>query len=305
MDLYWAGKNITSQVNITGCVHRDVCRGRSDCLELTLDHAAAWYRWGPEEDDEIRVVHEKDDTGTLYLNTILPEGDRYRVLATSVKRAAARKTWKSYYGTTLGRLFESCAAECQMSAKLYGTDENYPYLYALRENEGSAAFLSRIGAWEGMAVKALNGTFHGISIAWAQKREPEMEIEIRADREGVRYRRQENLKLSALTVRTPWTEATARDTTAKGSNTRVITCLPAQNLAQAGRWARGLLLWNNRTAEEIRIETGLNTRLTAMTRVEITGNTDMSGAWIVDEAEHDLFNRRTSVKLLRVIETIR
>ena len=74
--------------------------------------------------------------------------------------------------------------------------------------------------------------------------------------------------------------------------------------AQAGRWARGLLLTHNREAEEIRLETTLNTRLSAMARVDVNGGTDMDGNWIVDEAEHDLYNKTSSVRLLRVIGTI-
>ena len=57
MELTWNGRNITDSVNITGCVHRDVSGGRSDCLELTLDHASRWYSWNPQEDDEIIITH--------------------------------------------------------------------------------------------------------------------------------------------------------------------------------------------------------------------------------------------------------
>lgn len=304
MELYWAGRNITQYVNITGCVHRDVSHGRSDSLELTLDHASTWYKWGPEEDDEIRVVHEQDDTGILYLNTVIPTGNQYRILATSLKRSAARKAWGSYRNTTLQRLFEQCAAECQMSGKLYGIDGKLEIPYVLRENEGCAAFLDRIGSREGIAVKALNGAFRGIDLLYAQGRKAEMTISISANQEGVIYKRQDNTKFTALTVKTPWATATARDTAAKGNNAPVYTHLPAMNNAQAGRWARGLLLAHNRQAEEITLDIGLNTRLSAMTRVDITGDTDMTGEWITDEVEHDLFQKTTTAKLLRVIDTI-
>lgn len=304
MELTWAGRDITPYVTITGCVHRDASHGRSDSLELTLDHASTWYRWGPEEDDEIRVTHDRDDTGVMYLNAIIPTGDQFRVLATSLPRAAARKTWGSYRKTTLEKIFESCGAECRMGGKLYGIDGKLEYPYLLRENEGCAAFLNRIGNWEGVAVKALNGAFRGIAVNYAQERKAEMEITIRANQEGVTYKRRDNMKFTGLTVRTPWATATARDTAAKGNNAPVLTHLPAMNAVQAGRWARGLLLMCNRQAEEITLEIGLNTRLTAMTRVDIDGNTDMSGRWIVDTAEHDLFHKTSSVRLLRVIDTI-
>ena len=304
MELYWAGKEITQHVNITGCVHKDASHGRSDSLILTLDHASTWYRWGPEEDDEIRIFHENDDTGNMYLNAVIPIGDQYRVIATSLKRAAARKAWASWQKTSLQTLFNQCAAECGMTAKIYGTEGTLDIPYAIRENEGCAAFLDRIGRREGIAVKAYNGAFRGIGITYAQNRKADMTITISAKQEGVTYKRRENTKYTGITVRTPYAAAMARDTAAKGNNTPTLTRLPALNNAQAGRWARGLLLDHNREAEEIRIETKLDTRLTAMARVDITGGTDMDGAWIVDEAEHDLHNRNTTARLLRVIDSI-
>lgn len=304
MELIWNGTDITQYVNITGCIHRDVSGGRSDSLELTLDHASIWYKWKPEEDDEITITQGDYTTGKLYLNTVMPDGDQYRILATGVKKAAARKAWESYADTTFQRIAERCAAECGMVGRFYGIDGSLPYSYVLRQNEGCAAFLSRIGEWEGATIKAFNGAFRGISVKYAQEREPEQEMEITADQEGITYRRRENLKYVGLTIQTPYARATARDTAVRGGNAPILTHLPAMDNAQAGRWARGLLLMHNRRAEEFTIDTGLNTGLSAMARIDVTGNTDMSGKWLVDEAEHDLFNQRTTAKLLRVITTI-
>lgn len=304
MELYWAGVNITGHVNITGCVHRDVSGGRCDSVELTLDHASVWYRWGPKEDDEIILTHNGYSTGTLYLNAVIPTGDQYRILATSVKRAAARKAWTSYADTTLQELFEKCAAECGMSAKLYGIDGSLPYAFALRQREGVAAFLNRIGEWEGLNVKALDGAFRGVSVAYAQERSPEMSIEITSRQDGVTYRRRDNVKYTGVTVLSPYARAIARDAAVSGNNAPILS-LPATDNAQAGRWARGLLLMHNRKAEELTIEQGLNTGLSAMTRIEVTGETDMTGQWIAEEVEHDFLGGRTLAKLFRVIDTIR
>lgn len=304
MELFWEGTNITEHVNITGCVHRDVAGGRCDSMELTLDHASVWYGWGPQVDDEIVLTEGDYSTGTLYLNAVIPDGDQYRILATSIKRAAARKAWASYNNTTLQKLFENCAAECQMGGMLYGIDGSLAYPYALRQNEGVAAFLNRIGLWEGIKVKALNGAFRGISLDYAQGRSAEMSLEITPKLEGITYRRRENLKYTGITIQTPYAKSTARDTDADGNNTPILTHLPAMDNAQAGRWARGLLLMHNRKAEELTIDQVLNTGFSALTRIEVTGETDMTGDWITEEVEHDFYNRRTCAKLYRVIDTV-
>ncbi|MBO4299743.1 MAG: hypothetical protein J5998_13215, partial [Clostridia bacterium] len=74
--------------------------------------------------------------------------------------------------------------------------------------------------------------------------------------------------------------------------------------AQAGRWARGLLMSRNREAERLTVETELNAALSAMTRVDVAGGTDMDGKWIIDEAEHDLIGGSTRATMKRVVDTI-
>lgn len=304
MELYWQGKNITGYVEIVGCVHRDKSHGRSDSLELTMDHASVWYRWKPEEDDEIVVTEGNHSTGKMYLNTVIPERDKYRVIATGMRRDGIRQAWKTYENITLEKLFDQVASEARMAGKLYGVDGDIRYGYLLRKKEGCGAFLDRIGGMEGLMVKTANGAIRGIALQAAQEREPTAVIRITAKQEGIIYRRQANRKYSRLTVQTPYGSATARDAEAAGENELILTQLPVENSAQAGRWARNLLAIFNRQTEEIALEQTLNTRLMALERVNVTGGTDMDGRWMVEEAEHDLYNRRTAVRLLRVVDSI-
>lgn len=304
MELYWEGRNITQYATITGCVHRDVSGGRCDALELTLDHASTWYKWGPRPDDEIVVTDLPFTTGKLYLGAVTPDGDRYRVIARSVKRAGTRKICATYCAETLGSLFEKCAAECKMEGKLYGVDKKTEFPFLVRSYEGAPAFLSRIGEWEGLTVKAYDGALRGISLVTAQQRAPILRMNITADQDGVTYTRREGAKYTALTIETPWAKATARDTAAEGENQVTYSHLPAMDAAQAGRWARGLLMMRNREAERLTVETELNAALCAMTRIDVAGGTDMDGEWIIDEAEHDLIGRSTRATMKRVVDTI-
>ena len=303
MALYWNGRDITEYVNILGCIYRDSAGGRSDSLELTLDHASTWYRWGPEEDDEIVYISGSFTTGKMYLSAILPEGDRFRVLATSIRQAANRKAWEIFAGKTLEEIIAQCASECGMEGRLYGTSGSLPYPFVVRQNTGCAAFLNRLGEWEGLAVKALDGAFRCVYVPWAQQRSATQSIEISGEEDGVIYRRRESGKYTALTVQSPYASATARDSAAKGNNATVV-CLPAMDNAQAGRWARGLLLSNNRRAEELILDQVLNIGMGSLSRVDIASSAAMAGSWIVEEAEHDFFNKRTRTRLYRVIDTI-
>lgn len=154
-------------------------------------------------------------------------------------------------------------------------------------------------------MKTWGGAIRAIYLPWAERQPASVRLNISAKQEGVTYRRRKSAKITSLTVKSPWVQATARDTDAEGTNDKTITTLPAMNAAQAGRWARNLLRDINRQAEELTVEQTYNPGMAALTRVSISGGTDMDGEWIVEETEHDLKNKTTSARMLRVLEGIR
>ena len=305
MRLHWNGKDITDRVNIAGCVVRDYSGNKSDCLDLTLENAADWFRWGPEEDDEIVLTEGKYSTGRLFLGAVAPDGNRYRVLATSLPKAAGRRAWQSWNGTSLGAVFDACAAECGMEARIYGVSRDIPYAYLLRKQETAAGLLARVGEWEGMTVKAYDGVFRGIGITYAQERARAAAMSLDAEGGGAVYRNRPRVKWAGVEVRSPWAAASARDTAVTSGEIRVFPNLPARTVEQAGRWARGLLLSHNRTAETLEVSEKLNTDLLSMARADVTADGAMGGKWIIDEAEHDFVNETTRAVMYRVIGTVR
>jgi len=304
IQILYEGTDITEVTNITRCVCRDVSHGRADSLELQFDHAAIWHLWAPKEDDKIIVNSDGYTTGTMYLNAIMPEGDGFRILATALPSAARRKAWDTYQNMTLENIVGRCAAEAGMSAKLYGADGNLKYRYLMRENEGAAAFLEWLGTLEGLAVKAVHGAFRGISIDYAQKRDPVECLYIDEANEGAQYTRKEIYKISTLTVLSPYARVSASDSNAAYGSQRIVN-LPAMDAVQAGRWARGLLMAHNRKAETLSINSAFNPKMEALMRVDVEGTEDSKGSWIVDEVQHDLIERTSSTRLLRVTDSIR
>lgn len=302
MNLYYEGVDITGDVNITGCIHTDVSHGRADSLEIKLDHAAAWYRWGAKTDDTIRITHDGYDTGILYLNAVYPERDTFRILATSLPAAARRKMWGCFQNKSLLTIMNHCASECGLEAKTYGIGEEKTYPYVLRRNEGCAALLDRIGRWEGAVIKAYNGAFRAIGVEYAQALAASRTMTITTEQKGVRYTKRENVKYSGVTISTPYAKGTAYDAAAGTDNHPVLTNLPAFDAAQAKRFARGMLLMNNREAETLCIESSFDAGLTSMIRVDIEGNTEANGRWVVDQVEHDLKRETSTAKLLRVLD---
>ena len=88
LTLIYEGVDITDDVDIIECVCYDRSGGEADCLNMRLDHADKWFRWGPQKNDRIRVTRSGYDTKMLFLNTIAPEDGTYRIYATGAKSAA-------------------------------------------------------------------------------------------------------------------------------------------------------------------------------------------------------------------------
>ena len=305
MELYYQGVDIADDVDIIKCVHHEASGGRCDCLEIEMENAGSWYAWGPQTDDEIIAALNGYQTGKLYLNTILPQDGRYRVLATSLPSIARRKSCATYIGMTMRDILASCAAECSMNSAVYGMDDGITYPFLMRKTEGAAAFIDRLMTWEGAAFKAVGGRFAGIDITSAQSAMADQSIELTSKQSGVTHLKRDDMKWAGLTIRTPYAECSAVDDDVQNGIYITMTDLPALDDVQAGRWARGLLLHNNRKAEKLTLSMEFNPGLSAMARIDIDSTTGTDGMWIVDEAAHDFIAGKSSATLLRCIETIR
>lgn len=304
MEVYYEGTEITSYVQVRSCVSRDVCGGRCDALEIEFENAAGWYRWGPQEDDRLLVAHNGYDTGIMYLNTILPEEGRFRVLATSLPCKARAKAYKSFIGKSIEEIMRMCAATSGMEYQIFGIDKNTVIPYIQQEGESCAAFLHRLLKLEGATLKCVNGKYTAIGIEYAQNLEPQQALEISVQQSGAEYKRS-GRKLRRLTLETPYASATAEDADVPdGHASLTINSAPARDDIQAGRWARGLLLHANRACESLRIDSEFNPGFACMARVNVDGSTDANGEWLIEEAEHDFVNMTSTATLHKCIASI-
>ena len=305
MKIYYEGTEISGEVLTRKCIVRDTCGDRCDSLELEFENAEGWYRWGPQEDDRISVSEDGYDSGTMFLNTVLPENGKFRILATALPCRARRKAYQSFRGRTIEEIMRACAMESAMEAQIFGIDGKTAIPYFERDNESCAALLLRLLRLEGAALKCVNGKYTAIGLLWAQERAAAQTIRLMADQEGAEHRRS-GVKLKALTLRTPYAEATATDTAVPGSHVQqIVSEHPARDNMQAGRWARSLLIDRNRQCESLKLSTDYNVSFTAMERIDISGAEDTAGEWMIAEAEHDFINKTSQVQLLRCIKTIR
>lgn len=303
MELFYQRVNITRDAIVSSARCRDVSGGRCDSLDLVLDQAAAWHRWRPEPNDRIEIVHEGYSTGEMYVNTIVPEDGKYRILATAHRTEASRKARQSFEGKTLEDIVKICAAECGMEYRIFGIDGRFRYPYLLRQNEGCAAFLNRLAQMEGAVLKTYSGRFTMIGILAAQKIPASETIHLSAKQVDSAYQRRAS-KYKSLAVKTPYADVSATDSAVTQGSDCVICGLPAADVVTAGRWARGLLLENNRKAEKLMIGTSFHGAWSAMVRIDVAGDTEANGEWLIDEVRHDFIDNTSRAVLLRCTEGV-
>lgn len=304
MEILYQGANITDMVQTRTCIIRDRSGSRCDSIELEFENAAGWYAWGPREDDQIVVTHGKYNSGTMYVNTVLPEDGKYRIMATALPCAARKKQNRSFIGKTLEEIIRSCAFSSCMGFQIFGIDGNAVIPYIEQDNEGAALFLHKLLLLEGAVLKCMNGKYTAIGIEYAQEKEALQSIKLSSKQENVKYQRS-GKTYKSVTIKTPYAEGSAEDLIVPENHMRIeISSLPVTNNIQAKRWARGKLFDLNRKNETLALQSEFNHAFTAMSRIDFEGDTDATGQWLVEETEHDFVNLTTRAKLHRCITTI-
>lgn len=304
MTLYYEDTDMTPYCTMRSAVARDAGGDTLDSLEIVVDGADTWERWKPQPDERIELKEGTVGTGKLYITQVYPERGSMRLTAVGVKAAGRTRRYQSWENATIQQLMDLAAGECGMKSELYGVDGSIRYPWVERQNESMLNMLCRILGREGAKLKVNGGKIRAIGVDWAESRVAALTIPVYYDTEGIYHRTRCGGKAGSLTVKGTG-EATAYDSdSAQGIDIR-YTGLPAHDNVCAGRWARNLLKDYNRQAEALEMDIGLNLAFTGMERIDVQGDTEASGKWMVDTAIHDFFNRRSSVRMVRVIDTIR
>lgn len=305
MQIYYERVDITRDAEIVAATVRESAGEQADALEVTMQNPSQWNRWQPKRGERVEAVRGDYTTGTMYVDTLMPDNGKYRLLASSMTAEAGRRRWQSYEQCTLKDIVASVAAETGMEYGIFGIDERTEYTYMLRQNETAAGFLSRILRMEGAILKCAFGRLSVVGIEYAQSLAVTREIRLTSETSGVKHRRAEGMAYAACEIISPYGHGNAVDVAVENGITLTLADEPVYNDIQAARWARGALLWENRKAETLTFQTDFDASLTAMTPVVITGGESYDGYWMTDAVEHDLYNGSTRCGLMRFVETVR
>lgn len=303
MRLKYEGVDITDSVDVRRAAYRDGSGEALDMLDVELENAASWHGWKPRRGDRMEVVEGTYSTGVLYVDTAIPDGRRYRLIAASAPGAVHARAWAAFEDRRIGDILQGVAAECGMGWAAYGVNTSAKIPYLIRANEKCSGFLARLAMLESAAMKFVGGKATMIGIAYAQNLTAAQTLEITTETPGVYYHRSEGMRLAGIQVYGARGRGKASDSGAADGMWQKVY-LPVCDDIQAARWARGLLLHHNQQAEVLELNTPFNAGMTALAPVEVLGTEAMAGRWIVREAEHEFVGGTTRTMLMRSIETI-
>lgn len=303
MQLLYNGIDITEQVQVAEAVSVDSEGGQADMLKLTLENAAQWQKWSPKADDMIVLIDDGYTTGSMYIDTLVPDGDGFKIIACSLPSAARQVAWASYEQVTLGELIRQACAEAGTDFTAYGVSLSGSMRRVVRRNESLPAMLDRILTWEGGRLKCAGGLMCAISLKWAQEREAVRTLTADIESGGFTHHTRDWERVRSVRVESALGRGVVRYAHAGGKDL-VYGDLPATDNAQAARWASGLAASHMRDAETIKWTIDYDGQLCAWSRVDITGAQVVEGEWIAREVEHDHIERKTKLTLARTVEVL-
>lgn len=257
MQLFYNGTDITSRAGLTACICREGFGSSGDLLETRRPIYGTGTAGRRRETTEMEAVQGTYRTGKMYLNTMQKDGERMRLIATSMKSGAARRASAVYEQTSLADLLALNAAECGMKSAVYGMDGGVVYPHIRRLAQSAPAFMARLLSYEGAAFKTVGGRFAAIGMESIQQKAAARTLRLTAGDRNVTHTKRLNVKKSSLTIRTPYCTCTAMDEAAAEGADETLS-LPAMDAATGGRWARGMLLYLNRQAESLEVRTAFD-----------------------------------------------
>lgn len=296
MRLYYQEKDITDRVEVLEAKCHNGIHEICGC-DILLNEAEKWYAWQPKIGDTIRLTDGKLDSGKMYLDSVMPQDGRFRLIGLATKMNRQAKAWQSFEKMTLSQIASQMAAESGLGLEMWGISGGYRYEWLVRKNETPIEFMQRLAMLEGGTLKLVDGKMTLISWDYARSLSPAMTYELRADNILSHWKIGAD-RASAMTGWGLYGTAAAQS----GENGRRLRAyLPAPDTATAKRWARGILLEKNSHVETVTLRVDFEHAATAMGRVNVIGGTDMDGAWLVRRVEHDYKRGISEEELIRCV----
>lgn len=187
--MLYKGVDISDKIDVFRCWHEMNAAGRADIVRVSIeDTYDMWDKWQPQRGDEISLIGNDVETGTMYINSLSPENGLYTIEATSTPISAFERKNKAWQDVRLLQIGAEIARLHGLNFKAYDVD-NYRYSYLMQDNISDMTFLNRMCILEGCAFLVFNKTLVMYSESKREAVEAETTLEIN---NGMRYKLYDN-----------------------------------------------------------------------------------------------------------------
>lgn len=302
MQVIYEGVDIYPEISVGRCWHDMRAYGAMDSLQVDFgDVSGVWDKWSPKSGDTIEIKDGAARTGKMYIAHVTPKSSQMQVTAYPAPQSMRERRNRSWQRVRLLQLVSEIARTNGMEWASYGL-ENPEYAYVEQDNESDLAFLNRRLTLESAALIIFDGKLIAYSAPWMESQASNGEVEIRAGLDYT-FRDDSNLAYGSCTVTDGSTTSTY--TAGQGKSLNRVVQGRISNVAEASRFAKGLLREANRDAVEMTIRTDSMLRQYAAGSV-LTLHADKAASWdgkaFVKAMRHDYYDSRCKLWLTKPLE---
>ncbi len=307
MNIFYNGTDITEQVQVCGAQVHDHAGGRLDRIELCFrDPEQDWMRWGVRKEDEVRIVHQGFDTGTMFVDEYRAKAGVFSLGALSAPPAIRRCGTRAWENVRMEDILREFAVRAGMKMQTYGLPDNPSYTRIEQRLEPDIAWLNALCECESCALKVVDGALVVYYEPWLEQRAAIGEIAL-LDGTGHELETVTTGTYAGCCVRAAYRGSFMAPGGGSGPWLEVEAArhgIQIGSQREAERFAKGLLRVQNKYERILRLKDqplDMSVAGGSVLEVRVSG-AEWSGRWIVDCACHDLHRERTHLRLRKPLE---
>lgn len=297
------GVEIYDQISVGRCWHDMHAWGALDELVISFgDTSNLWDAWNPKDDDTIEVSDGAARTGIMYVRDVQPRSSAMDIRAYPVPHTMREDKCRSWESVRLFQLIAQVAQDAGMQYETYGLD-NSLYAYVEQRNESDLAFLARRLTYEGASLIPFDGKLIAYSGSWAESQAIAKSLQISP---GNDYEMSDNTAKAYGSCLVTDGNFESTFEVADGRQLKCVINDRITDVAEAARFARGLLREANREAAKITLRTDTLLRDWAagsMLNIQAEAASSWDGKAFVSALRHDYYDSRSKIWLTRPLGT--
>lgn len=297
MKLLYEGVDIAAKVSMNFCEHETFAEKRSDQLVVRFnDGDGLWNFWKPKRGETVQLIDGADDTGVMYVTSIVPENGLFTLRAMSMPLSGENRNSRSWEDARFLQIGADIASRHGLKFKAYDvTDHTYSYIKQDRQTDFE--FYHRRCQLEGCAMLIYDGTLIVYDEHKMESKAAADTIKIGADGR-FQYRDDSaqcygKAEIISGSFRGTFTDKNANS----GRILQPKAAIECASNTEAARFARGLLRAANKDAQTVCFRRTLSKGIAAASVINI--ETEKASAWdgkvFVTRTRHDFVSGETKV----------